>query len=214
MDILWAQLPRPLSRNGLSFPDVSKSMALRPPVDQLLWSPHQRQSLRGKVGDCVVFGSINRPVAHISQCTSSISHNAPFCSRKPSHESMLTQTCVAMWRRQADFSLVRFCGIHLRAISQRLSKIIFCMISLKIILSNLQPYPPGTNDFKTSEFCKRIWHARDVLLQSHDGIIKWKHFPRYWSFVGGIHWSLVVSPHKGHWGETIETLVIWEPSRS
>ena len=33
----------------------------------------------------------------------------------------------------------------------------------------------------------------------HDDVIKWKHFPRYWSFVRGIHWSPVNSPHKGQW---------------
>ena len=31
----------------------------------------------------------------------------------------------------------------------------------------------------------------------HDDVIKWKHFPRYWPFVRGIHWSPVNSPHKG-----------------
>ena len=30
----------------------------------------------------------------------------------------------------------------------------------------------------------------------HDDVIKWKHFPRYWSFVWGIHRSPVNSPHK------------------
>ena len=25
----------------------------------------------------------------------------------------------------------------------------------------------------------------------HDDVMKWKHFPRYWLFVRGIHWSLV-----------------------
>ena len=33
----------------------------------------------------------------------------------------------------------------------------------------------------------------------HDDAIKWKHFPRYWPFVRGIHWSSVKSPHKGQW---------------
>ena len=33
----------------------------------------------------------------------------------------------------------------------------------------------------------------------HDDAIKWKHFPRYWPFVRGIHPSLVISPHKGQW---------------
>ena len=34
-------------------------------------------------------------------------------------------------------------------------------------------------------------------LPQHDDVIKWKHFPRYWSFVPGIHRSPVNSPHKG-----------------
>ena len=29
--------------------------------------------------------------------------------------------------------------------------------------------------------------------------MKWKHFPRYWLFVRGIHRSPVNSPHKGQW---------------
>ena len=31
----------------------------------------------------------------------------------------------------------------------------------------------------------------------HDDVIKCKHFPRYWTFVRGIHRSPVNSPHKG-----------------
>ena len=34
----------------------------------------------------------------------------------------------------------------------------------------------------------------------HDDVIKWKHFPRYWPFVRGIHRSPVNSLHKGQWG--------------
>ena len=34
---------------------------------------------------------------------------------------------------------------------------------------------------------------------SHDDVIKWKHFPRNWPFVRGIHRSSVNSPHKGQW---------------
>ena len=33
----------------------------------------------------------------------------------------------------------------------------------------------------------------------HDDVSKWKHFPRYWPFVRGIHRSTVNSPHKGQW---------------
>ena len=37
------------------------------------------------------------------------------------------------------------------------------------------------------------------FVVSHDDVIKWKHFPRYWPFVRGIHWWPVNSPHKGQW---------------
>ena len=33
----------------------------------------------------------------------------------------------------------------------------------------------------------------------HDDAINWKHFPRYWPFVRGIHRSPVNSPYKGQW---------------
>ena len=37
------------------------------------------------------------------------------------------------------------------------------------------------------------------MADYHDDVIKWKHFPRYWPFVRGIHRSPVNSPHKGQW---------------
>ena len=37
------------------------------------------------------------------------------------------------------------------------------------------------------------------ILPPHDDVIKWKHFPRYWPFVRGIHRSPVNSLHKGQW---------------
>ena len=45
----------------------------------------------------------------------------------------------------------------------------------------------------------------------HDDVIKWKHFPRYWPFVRGIHRSPVNSPHKGQWrGAVVFTLIcVW-----
>ena len=53
----------------------------------------------------------------------------------------------------------------------------------------------------------------------HDDVIEWKHFPRYWPFVRGIHRSPVNSPHKGQWRGAlmfslicvwIMRLVIWD----
>ena len=50
------------------------------------------------------------------------------------------------------------------------------------------------------------WH-----VQIHDDVIKWKHFPRYWPFVRGIHRSPVNSLHKGQWrGALIFSLMcVW-----
>ena len=47
---------------------------------------------------------------------------------------------------------------------------------------------------KCSTFCFQL-----RLLHIHDDVIKWKHFPRYWPFVQGIHRWPVNSPHKGQW---------------
>ena len=42
----------------------------------------------------------------------------------------------------------------------------------------------------------------------HDDVIKWKHFPRYWPLVRGIHRSPVNSPHRGQWrGDLMFSLI-------
>ena len=41
--------------------------------------------------------------------------------------------------------------------------------------------------------------SKACVQQLHDDAIKWKHFPRYWQFVRGIHRSPVNSPHKDQW---------------
>ena len=46
--------------------------------------------------------------------------------------------------------------------------------------------------------------ARDTHV--HDDIIKWKHIPRHWPFVRGIHWSPTDSPHKGQWSRAFDVL--------
>ena len=47
-----------------------------------------------------------------------------------------------------------------------------------------------------------------TVSAKHDDVIKWKHFPRYWPFVWGIHRSPVNSPHKGQWrGALMFTLI-------
>ena len=57
------------------------------------------------------------------------------------------------------------------------------------------------------------------LIFSHDDVIKWKHFTRYWTFVRGIHRSPANSPHKGQWhGALMFSLICvwikgWENNR-
>ena len=36
-------------------------------------------------------------------------------------------------------------------------------------------------------------------MRNQNDVGKWKHFPRYWPFVRGIHRSPVKFPHKGQW---------------
>ena len=45
----------------------------------------------------------------------------------------------------------------------------------------------------------KMWIISSQTICEHDDVIKWKHFPRSWPFVRGIHRSPVNSPHKGQW---------------
>ena len=46
-----------------------------------------------------------------------------------------------------------------------------------------------------------LWAVKACMF--HDVVVKWKHFPRYWPFVRGIHQLLVNSPHKVLWLGTL-----------
>ena len=54
-----------------------------------------------------------------------------------------------------------------------------------------------------------LWAEQNVL--THDDVIKWKHFPRYWPFVRRIHRSPVNSPHKDQWRGTLmfSLICVW-----
>ena len=52
----------------------------------------------------------------------------------------------------------------------------------------------------TKHYINEIWITNfTIIWRLHDDVIKWKHFPRYWPFVRGIHRFPVNSPHKGQW---------------
>ena len=58
----------------------------------------------------------------------------------------------------------------------------------------------------TSNIYRRLTTTKHQKV--HDDVIKWKHFPRNWPFVRGIHRSPVNSPHKGQWrGALMFTLI-------
>ena len=54
---------------------------------------------------------------------------------------------------------------------------------------------------KTDWWLKHRWFLHIRRTDDPDDVIKWKHFPRHWPFVRGIHRSPVNSPHKGPWRE-------------
>ena len=53
--------------------------------------------------------------------------------------------------------------------------------------------------FALYRICFHVFQKGGHLSPSHDDVIKWEHFPRYWPFVRGIHRSPMNSPHKGQW---------------
>ena len=50
----------------------------------------------------------------------------------------------------------------------------------------------------TCHWALSVWEPANNK-ETHNDVIKWKHFPRNWPFVRGIHRSPVNSPHKGQW---------------
>ena len=62
----------------------------------------------------------------------------------------------------------------------------------QLVVASGHSYKEYHWDFKTCAELKS-------LFLWHDDVIKWKHFPRYWPFVRGIHRSPVNSPYKGQW---------------
>ena len=89
------------------------------------------------------------------------------------------------------------------------------------LLSGTLPLCPTDPEYKPSHTrCRHYVTCAFInYMEWHDDVIKWKHFPRYWPFVRGIHRSPVNSPHKGQWrGALMFSLVCvwingWENNR-
>ena len=64
------------------------------------------------------------------------------------------------------------------------------------------PWLPSGFDHVTWLTCTQLSYMSLSLPKPFpcaDDVFKWKHFPRYWPFLRGIHRSPVNSPHKGQW---------------
>ena len=72
-------------------------------------------------------------------------------------------------------------------------------------------------DWLVQERCNSFGNALELhpsctnQLISHDDVNKWKHFPRNWPFVQGIHRSPVNSPHKSQWHRALvfSLICVW-----
>ena len=90
-----------------------------------------------------------------------------------------------------------FRGILIESHTFRWTECVLKMLSAKCLSFRLNHYvfiQTVTNGLPGQRTSKNII---DFLL--HDDVIKWKHFPRYWPFVRGIHRSPVNSLHQGQW---------------
>ena len=65
--------------------------------------------------------------------------------------------------------------------------------------ASIDSSPVSTNSSPVSTDSSPQWITICLVTRGALMMTKWKHLPRYWRFVGGIHRSPVNSPHKGHW---------------
>ena len=66
-----------------------------------------------------------------------------------------------------------------------------------MVLQRLRRFTPNICYILCSITQATIKQGNGTTADSHDDVIKWKHFLRNWPFVRGIHRSPVNSPHKG-----------------
>ena len=74
---------------------------------------------------------------------------------------------------------------------------------------NIQLPFHGMGNCQLAILWERMSATSDVPVRiTHDDVIKWKHFPRYWPFVRVNHRSQLDSPHKGLWrGDLVLSLI-------
>ena len=90
---------------------------------------------------------------------------------------------VEAWKKKTDIFRRQFVSFLIEWIFPFTPNFYF-MLFIKVSLTIIQ-------------YWSRQWLGDWMWEVIHDDVIKWKHFPRNWSFVRGIHRSPVNSPHKG-----------------
>ena len=100
------------------------------------------------------------------------------------------------WRRRSLPTLVQtkaYCHYPLNQYSVKKS----------LIIRSVLPCGADNNAYLETYFLQ-LKISSTPSIETHDDVIKWKHFPRYWPFVGEIHRWPVNSPHKGRWRGTFD----------
>ena len=77
--------------------------------------------------------------------------------------------------------------VHSRAIL--LSEFVACIISNSSFFFHTNPTSDAWVWHGMIYVCTELIVVNNGLFTRHDDVIKWKHFPRYWPFVRGIHRS-------------------------
>ena len=114
-----------------------------------------------------------------------------------SNNNVKNKTCLACWRhdlKAPSTSLGLYAGNQLATGRSWNKSPIMRSVNGAFVVNAIKAFNKQS-DGKWNRIPK---HACDSILM-HDDVIKWRHFPRYWPFVRGIHRSPVNSPHKGQW---------------
>ena len=108
--------------------------------------------------------------------------NPPVTGRFPSQRASNEENVSIWWRHHVLYSylLCKSSGVYLNVFTSPM-------------------HPSAGNDILDDNVVFGITLSNMHTLTYHDDVIKWKHFPRYWSFVREIHRSPVNSPYKGQW---------------
>ena len=119
-----------------------------------------------------------------------INISLPFRVDEPSHSYIYSYLKIWHWKSKVKF-----------------------MVELNVESHNMCPafYRLTSLFFVLCQAAIPLLRYRIFKIWPHDDVIKWKHFPRNWPFVRGIHRSPVNSPHKGQWRRALmfSLICVW-----